>query len=69
MNRKLTVASCVLWLAGLAAFLIGLNLQDSAGKWLTVGGEIVFFLGLALQGVLFALGRKTSAPDDETPEK
>ena len=73
LNRKLTVAACVLWLAGIIAFIVGINLQDSAGKWLTVAGEIMFFLGLALQGVLFAVGQKNRAADsaleNETPEK
>ena len=75
MNRKMTVIAAVLWLAGLAAFIIGLNIKTEAGKWLTVAGEILFFVGLALEGVLYVQKRKTESqktlekekPEDESP--
>ena len=66
MPRKLTLAACVLWIAGIAAFIIGLNVQGNPGKWLTVAGEIAFFAGLALEGVLYF--RKRSSAPEESPE-
>ena len=53
MDRKLTIISCVLWIAGLAAAIIGLNLEGDAGTWLSVCGNIAFLAGLGLQGVLW----------------
>ncbi len=67
MNRKLTVAACILWLAGLAAFIIGLNVKTDTGRWLTVAGEITFLAGLALQGVLYYRNQK-AAPEDPQKE-
>ena len=70
MNRKMTVIAAVLWLAGLAAFIIGLNIKTEAGQWLTVAGEILFFVGLALEGVLYFRKQKSApkAPEKEKPE-
>ena len=70
MNRKMTVIAAVLWLAGLAAFIIGLNIKTEAGQWLTVAGEILFFVGLALEGVLYFRKQKSAPKDPEKePEK
>ena len=68
MNRKLTIAACILWLAGLAAFITGLNIKNETGQWLTVAGEITFFVGLGLEGVLYFRKQK-SAPADPEKEK
>jgi len=67
MNRKLTLTACILWLAGLAAFIVGLNIPGDAGKWLTVIGQIVFLIGLALQGVLYF--RQKRAEETQTQLK
>ena len=71
MNRKLTAAACVLWLAGLAAFIIGLNVKTDAGTWLTIAGQIAFLIGLGMEGVLYVQKRKAEsqkAPEKEKPE-
>ena len=52
MRKKGTILGCVLWIAGLAAFITGLNLTGEAKTWLTVGGNIVFLAGLAVIGFL-----------------
>ena len=71
MNRKITIAACVLWIVGLAGFIIGLNIPGDAGKWLTVIGQIVFLLGLGLEGVLYFrkknAERKQESKEPEDP--
>ena len=73
LYRKLTAAACILWIAGIAAFIIGLNIPGNTGKWLSVTGQIAFFLGLGLEGVLWVRRRKTQAAEDpgknEKPEE
>ena len=61
MDRKLSLVGAVLWILGVAATIVGLNIKGDAGTWLMVGGNIAFLLGLALQGVLWARRRNTKA--------
>lgn len=74
MNRKMTVIACVLWLAGIAAFIIGLNIQSDTGKWLSAIGQIVFLVGLALEGILYFRRKNAEeqapkqSPEKEKPE-
>ena len=51
--RKLTAAGCVLWIAGMAAFIIGMNLEGDVKEWISVGGSIAFFIGLGITGVVW----------------
>ena len=70
MNRKLTVISCVLWIAGVTAAIVGLNLEGDTGTWMTVCGNIAFLVGLGLQGVIWLRKQreeKQAAPA-EAPE-
>ena len=70
MSKKLTLIACILWLAGLAAFIIGLNISGNTGKWLTLAGEIAFLIGLGLEGVLYFRKRSAeSQPRAEDKEK
>ena len=57
-ERVLTVAGCVLWISGLAAFIIGLNMTGSAGTWVSVAGNIAFLIGLMIVGVFWIKRRK-----------
>ena len=56
-KRLIAAAGCILWTAGAAVFIIGLNLQGDAREWLTVAGSIAFLVGLGLNGVLY--GRRS----------
>ena len=69
MYRKLTVIACILWLAGLAAFIVGLNITDNTGKWLMTVGQIAFLIGLALEGIMFARRRKIQIVEDKPEEE
>ena len=64
--KKWTIAGCMLWIAGLAVFLIGLNLTGTAKEWMTVAGSISFFCGLGIMG---AVWMKTKKGTPETEEK
>ena len=58
MNRKLTVIGCSLWILGLAAAIIGLNLSGPTGTWIAVIGNICFLAGLGLTGIVWFKNRK-----------
>ena len=58
MERKLTIIGSVLWIAGLAAAIIGLNLEGAAGTWTAVCGNIAFFAGLGILGVVWFRKRR-----------
>ena len=58
MDKKLTVAGSVLWIGGLAATIIGLNLDGTAGTWTAVGGNIAFLVGLGMMGIVWFRKRK-----------
>ena len=57
-ERVLTVVGCVLWILGLAAFIIGLNIGGDMGTWVSVAGNIAFLAGLMLVGILWLKRRK-----------
>ena len=69
MNRKLVVVTGILWLGGLVAAIVGMNMEGNSGQWLTIGGNAAFLIGLALAGVIWALKSKEKAPSAETPER
>lgn len=64
--RKLTAAGCLLWIIGLTAFIIGLNLTGSAKEWTTVIGSIAFLAGL---GIVGAVWMKTRHDQQDSKEK
>ena len=53
MSKKRILFGAACWLLGLAAFIVGLNVSGNAGRWLTVVGQILFLLGLLLEGVFW----------------
>ena len=58
MNQKWTAAGCILWIVGLAGFIIGLNLEGNARGWLETGGTILFLIGLGITGVIWLRQKK-----------
>ena len=59
MDRKLTVIGSVLWIAGLAAAIIGLNLTGTIVTVLSVCGNIAFLVGLGIMGVVWFRKRRS----------
>ena len=64
--KKWTIAGCVLWIAGLAVFITGLNLEGRVKEWMTIAGSIVFLAGLGITG---AVWMKTKNEPKDTEEK
>ena len=64
--KKWTAAGSTLWIVGLAAFIIGLNLEGNVKDWMTIAGSIVFLAGLGITG---AVWMKTKKEPDEAEEK
>ena len=68
MNKKVMAGGCVLWIAGLAAAIIGLNIPGSTGQWLTTVGSIAFFIGLLTVGaVKFAKKKQEEEEKNSDP--
>ena len=53
MEKKLTAIGCALWIIGLAASIIGLNLAGTARSWVSIIGNIVFLTGLGITGFVW----------------
>ena len=51
--KKLTVAGCIFWIAGLIVFIVGMNLNSNAREPMMTLGSIVFLVGLAINGVVW----------------
>ena len=64
--KKWTATGCALWIVGLTAFVIGLNLTGSAKEWITVIGSVAFLAGL---GIVGAVWLKTRYVQNDTEEK
>ena len=64
-GRLLPITGAALWILGLILFLIGLNIHTKAGSWMNVIGSAAFFIGLALEGVWWARGRKEKQDQEQ----
>ncbi len=62
--RKIMLAGCVGWIAGLAMTLIGMNLNSPSGQWISITGNILFFIGLALVGAAWMMNRKKAEQEE-----
>ena len=60
MKKKWFLAGGILWIAGLAASIAGMNIPDQAGKLTAVIGNIVFLVGLGITGAAWMLQRRES---------
>ena len=65
MQKKLTVIGCVLWIAGLAAAVIGMNLTGPVKSWLSIAGNIVFLIGLGITGAVWVKKKKDEEKNAE----
>lgn len=59
MEKTLNIIGCVLWIAGLATTITGLNIPGNSGRWLTVIGNIAFLIGLGIVGALWLRKKKS----------
>ncbi len=67
-GKLLPILGAAFWIAGLVLSIVGLNIHSETGSWLSVSGNILFFLGLALEGVWWLRSRKESSPGKEEEE-
>ena len=58
MEKTLKVLASVFWIVGLTATIVGLNIKTDAGQWISTAGNFTFLVGLALQGVVWALASR-----------
>ena len=69
MEKTLKILASLFWIIGLAASIIGLNIKTDTGRWMSVIGNVTFLVGLALQGVVWALmSRKKKSPAEAEPK-
>ena len=69
MEKTLKILASLFWIIGLAAAIIGLNIKTDAGRWISSAGYITFLVGLALQGVVWALAaRSKKSPAEAGPK-
>ena len=68
MNKRLLLPGCVLWVVGLAASIIGINLEGTTGQWISVIGNILFFIGLGIVGAARLMARKNEDRDSSQEE-
>ena len=68
MNKRLLLPGCVLWVVGLAASILGINLEGTTGQWISVIGNILFFIGLGIVGAAWLKARNTDSRDEKREE-
>ena len=67
-GKLLPALAAGFWIAGLVLGIVGLNIHSDAGSWLSVTGNILFFLGLALEGVFWVRRRGESSGKEKGQE-
>lgn len=65
MDRKLIVPGGILWLAGIALSIIGMNIHTNTGSLLAIIGNILFLVGLGIVGVAWIAERKRNGGNRE----
>ncbi len=68
-GKKMPVIGASLWILGLALFLIGMNIRTNAGTWMSVIGNVCFFLGLGIEGAVWMKNRGDSSEKKNETEK
>ena len=69
MEKTMKVLASLFWIFGLIATIVGLNIKTDTGRWISVIGNITFLIGLALQGVVWALmSRDKKSPAEAEPK-
>ena len=69
MEKTLKILASLFWIIGLTAAIVGLNIKTDTGRWISVAGNITFLIGLALQGVVWALmSRNKKSPAEAGPK-
>ena len=65
MKRKAMLVAAASWILGLILAILGLNLAGDTGTWIRVIGEILFLIGLGMEGVLWFQRQKQQEKKDQ----
>ena len=69
MERIFKILASLFWIIGLVVSIVGLNIKTDTGRWMSVIGNVTFLVGLALQGVVWALAaRSKKSPAEAGPK-
>ena len=69
MEKTLKILASLFWIIGLVVSIVGLNIKTDTGRWMSVIGNVTFLVGLALQGVVWALmSRNKKSPAEAEPK-
>ena len=69
MEKTLKILASLFWIIGLVVSIVGLNIKTDTGRWMSVIGNVTFLIGLALQGVVWALmARSKKSPAEAEPK-
>ncbi len=70
MRKRIMVIGAVCWILGLVMTIVGMNVEGTTGQWISVIGNILFLLGLLLEGVCWFRSRRGEEGEKQkTPEK
>ena len=58
MNKRLALPGCVLWIAGVIASIVGMNMDSKAGQLTALIGNVLFFIGLGLVGAAWLMMKR-----------
>ena len=58
MNKRLVVPGCILWIAGVIASIVGINVEGKAGQLTALIGNILFFIGLGFVGAAWLMKKR-----------
>ncbi len=58
MNKRLAVPGCILWIAGIIASIVGMNMDGKSGQLTALVGNILFFIGLGFVGAAWLMKKR-----------
>ena len=62
-EKLLTALGAGFWILGLVLSIVGMNISSDAGSWMSVTGNILFLVGLGLEGICFYRRHKKNSAD------
>ena len=68
MNKRLVLPGGILWVAGLAVSIVGMNIHTDTGRLITEIGSILFLLGLGIIGAAWMISRRNEKEDGKSEQ-
>ena len=60
-ENLLPLLGACLWIVGLILSIVGMNIHSGTGSWMSVIGNILFLVGLGIEGVVWFRKRDEKA--------